>query len=448
MIALLLAASTAFASGDLVPTVRGLADTVGTARGLPIPSTLRIEVETPEAVRAMARKELDRPENVEAVTCGEALLEVMREVEPGFDLRATSEAIQEGAVAGYYDSEDDRLVLVARGGAFADASLPEADRMTAMHELVHAAQDAAFDLVDLRHRDMPTSDIDLAIRGMIEGDATWWMLPLAADMPADLLRAMPADVLANGLSQATLGIDPDAPPDLIGSLPPTMRADLLSPYLDGFLFAHALMQHGGVAALDAAYRDPPLSSEHILHPERYLRLDRDVPVLFTFHDAVDPGPGWTHVCDDGLGERVLRGMLDAVDGVDGVKAADGWDGDRLRVWRGAGGEAAGAWILTMDSAQDAAQLETALRAWLNARAQVPGRGRRAMWWTGLGRADVLVRDDADLYVVLGLPRAQATSILVALRDTPRAPLTDLRAVSTPLPPRARDVVTEAAPPSP
>jgi hypothetical protein len=51
------------------------------------------------------------------------------------------------------------------------------------------------------------------------------------------------------------------------------------PYVAGVEFARALHRAGGNAALDEAYRRPPVSSEQVLHPERYFAGDAPAAVV-------------------------------------------------------------------------------------------------------------------------------------------------------------------------
>lgn len=394
----------------IVGQVRGLASFVSKARGLPLPEPLEIQVHTPAQVREAAREELDEPWAVDSMACAQAQLEGLGVIDAGFDLRATTETIQEAAIAGYFDAEIDRLVVVARPGAFASgADLGEEDLLTATHELVHAAQDAAHDLFTMRHRDLPTSDVDLALRGLVEGDATWWMIPLSAGQSAAMLRAVPAELIAQIASQ-----DPTSAGDpMLAALPGVLRADLVSPYMDGLVFAHALQNAGGTAAVDAAFEDPPLSSEQILHPERY--LERDVPVLLEPSvEAASVGEGWTVVCDDGLGERLMRALFEDVEGVDATRAAAGWDGDRIRTLRHADGRVASLLVSVWDHPDDA-------------------REAAAAWQAREGSQVVLVRRDR-VAVVRGLDDERLAKRLArALIQSEGRPLDDLEAISTTLP---------------
>jgi len=395
----------------VVAQVRAMAEQVSEARGLPLPEPLDIRVQTPAQVRQAARDELDEPWAEEDLDCAQAQLVGLGVVAPDFDLRAATEAVQEAAVAGYFDAEIDRLVVVAREDAFVDGAMIRAeDRLTATHELVHAAQDAAFDLYTLRHRDMPTSDIDLALRGLVEGDATWWMIPLSAGQPAEGLRAVPTRFIEQMATQ-----DPTAEVQdpAIADLPPLLRADLVSPYIDGMLFAHTLQVAGGTEAVDAAFRDLPLSTEQILHPERYLQ--RDVPQLLQPDvPARALGPGWSAVCDDGLGERLLRALFEEVPGVDAIDAAAGWDGDRIRTLRHHDGRIASLHVSVWDSAQDAHQAARAFEA-------------------RPGEQTVLHKRDR-VAVVRGLGKGRGSmKIAKRLLRAPARPLDDLAAVARPRP---------------
>ena len=46
------------------------------------------------------------------------------------------------------------------------------------------------------------------------------------------------------------------------------------PYQQGLEFVMTLLDKGGYAAVDAAFKNPPVSTEQILHPDQY---PNDVP---------------------------------------------------------------------------------------------------------------------------------------------------------------------------
>lgn len=110
---------------------------------------------------------------------------------------------------------------------------------------------------------------------------------------------------------------------------------LLQQYRAGYGLALALVARGGVPALDAALADPPLSSEEVLHPERYLGGRRPLAWLA----LPDPPAGCTRRAANRLGELGVRVWLReaGVDPAQAGAAADGWDSDRAVLWSCRGG---------------------------------------------------------------------------------------------------------------
>jgi hypothetical protein len=67
-----------------------------------------------------------------------------------------------------------------------------------------------------------------------------------------------------------------------------IRASLLFPYRDGFRFQHALVQKLGESAFAKVFREAPLTSQQILHPEMYLSgVQPTDPAVPTLANALD-----------------------------------------------------------------------------------------------------------------------------------------------------------------
>ena len=60
---------------------------------------------------------------------------------------------------------------------------------------------------------------------------------------------------------------------------------LIYPYIDGMMFVFAVARERGWDGVDAVYFDAPVSSEQVLHPERYLDRDEDVSAFSAEPDA-------------------------------------------------------------------------------------------------------------------------------------------------------------------
>ncbi len=118
------------------------------------------------------------------------------------------------------------------------------------------------------------------------------------------------------------------------------------------------MRDGGHDAVDAAFRDPPTTSEQILHPELF--LDRDEPVVTKVETR--PGAGWEKSATYAVGEFDLREVLRPLGDSTAETAARGWDGGEVRSWT-RGADTMVAAVLAFDSSLDTGQACSALPQW-------------------------------------------------------------------------------------
>jgi hypothetical protein len=244
-------------------------------------------------------------------------------LEPSFDLRSFYIELYSEQIAGFYDHEDKRMYLV-QGESF---SGPE--RMTYAHEYVHVLQDQNYDIQNgLNYSDdacKQDTERCAAIQALLEGDASMtemqWFLSYASDQER----------------QEIIDFYSDYTSPVYSSAPDFMRADFLFPYDAGQSFVEYLYDHGGWEAVDQAYRNPPVSTEQILHPERY---PEDRPVQVTLPDFANSlGEGWKEIDRGVLGEwytyLVLARGRDPSTQINDERArlaADGWQGDAYVVY--------------------------------------------------------------------------------------------------------------------
>jgi hypothetical protein len=116
------------------------------------------------------------------------------------------------------------------------------------------------------------------------------------------------------------------------SAPEFMKEDFLFPYTTGQVFVEHLFDQGGWEAVDAAYADVPVSTEQIMHPERY---PDDRPVTVELADFTPIlGDGWEEIDRGVMGEWYTYLIL--AKGIDSSfrlnedtarAAAEGWGGD-------------------------------------------------------------------------------------------------------------------------
>lgn len=237
------------------------------------------------------------------------------------------------AVVGYYSPSRDRIVIVS------DAPQPSIRRSTLAHELVHALQDQHFGRTT-RH----TLDGRLAAQGLTEGDPQYVEKLYERKCEADW------DCVANPPARS-----PPGEPINRG-----LFAVLFQPYANGPAFIEHLRATGGWAAVNAAYQQPPTSTEQVIHPSLYpTEPVVDVTVPDRSSGAWSRVPGGS----DRLGEVGLftllwyQGYVDR--GSRTMTAANyssqptaGWAGDEFVPYRN--GSALGyVWEIRFDSAADA-----------------------------------------------------------------------------------------------
>lgn len=219
-------------------------------------------------------------------------------------------------VAGFYDPKRKRLFIV-RNPLSDD---PAAAEITIAHELDHALEDQRFG-INLGS-DEPSDDRDLAVTALIEGSAT--ELEFAYS-----LQYVHLDALRRIAKQADTAISAAE-----GTLPKAFEAEENFPYTRGRLFVASLLRRGSGwnlvnIALDAR---PPLSTEQILHPYKYLTYERPLPVRLLQGDSLSPG--WHHLAGGDIGEYETYLMLRPAIGMRAARrAAAGWGGQRLQLWR-------------------------------------------------------------------------------------------------------------------
>jgi hypothetical protein len=131
--------------------------------------------------------------------------------------------------------------------------------------------------------------------------------------------------------------------------------------LSGQAFVRDLLASGGQPALDAAFRDPPRSTEQILHPEKY---GVDEPQLVLVPDVEEElGVAWDDLDVQDVGEAWLLRLLDLeLPSSDASDAASGWDGGQYRAWT-TGTATAVALDTLWDSDDEAVQFAETVETW-------------------------------------------------------------------------------------
>jgi hypothetical protein len=127
------------------------------------------------------------------------------------------------------------------------------------------------------------------------------------------------------------------------------------PWRRGAVFALAQQVAG---TLDATYARPPVSTEQILHPEKYAAGETPI--------AIDPAPvdrflaarGYTPVYKTTLGELGVALVLEThFPREDLASVSEGWGGDEFLVYEKEGAAPLVLWITEWDTAEDAVEFQ-------------------------------------------------------------------------------------------
>ena len=263
-------------------------------------------------------------------------------------------------LGGYYDPERKRFAMAGWMPAILQTTI-------AVHELTHALQDQYFSLEGLIDNKMDNSDALLARSALAEGDASAVMYDYARRQAGQPLlkdeKSVSGIMLQNVLGASVMAS---------GSVPKSMQMMLLFPYNSGLRFVHALLRKGGYERVNSAFRQPPRSTEEILHPEKYFISAPDFTSLADAdvrRDGIDPD--LKHVYGDTLGEFAISALLSMVHSVarEVADGAAGWAGDRLGLFESEDRSRwAVVWELRWDTEADAREFADLYR---RARASTP-----------------------------------------------------------------------------
>jgi hypothetical protein len=265
----------------------------------------------------------------------------------GTDLRQVLVAYGTSQIVGFYDTTNHRLVF--EGGA----QPTPFERFTLAHELTHALQDQNFGLSLLdRLNDTCQDERAEAFLSLAEGDAVQTQVQWAR-----------TNLSAEEIVQLQDEVDSFPPPP---PTPPFVEQLFQFPYPNGQAFVEALQDRGGEQAVNDAFRNPPVSTEQILHPDKY---PGDVPEPVAVPDLSSKlGEGWSLLHQQEIGEGWLLTLLQLrlAEGT-ARDAAAGWDGGLLRSW--ADGSRTAVVIQTAwDSVQDADAFTAAMNDWFDRQA--------------------------------------------------------------------------------
>jgi hypothetical protein len=233
--------------------------------------------------------------------------------------------------------------------------------MLLAHELTHALQDQHFALGANLDALKDNDDRALALKSVAEGDATiTGFAYVVGGMDQTRLDAL----------VARLSDLPELFAKEAKSAPEGLREPLIFQYSEGVKFVARAYRRGGYAAVDQLFRQPPQSSQQIIHPELY--FDHPTPpagiTVAGYQRALG---GWTKGDENCEGELGLKLILKLAFGASSrqVALAEAWKGDRI-VSLTRGSELSVIWMIDLSSERAASQFAAAYTEALDRRLTV------------------------------------------------------------------------------
>ena len=279
------------------------------------------------------------------------------------------------------------------------------------HELTHALADQHYDLDAMQEAVKKDDDQSLALDALIEGEATLAMFGAGMDdWDGDEITKMPADSLEFTFNLIAPFLPFMGGGKTLRGAPAIISESMIFPYFKGMVFCLKRTNEGGWAAIDEMYRSPPLSTEQVLHPEKY-RAKPDLPMKIDL-GTLAPDAGWKEVGRNVMGEMQIAVLLKKHGG---KRAAAGWDGDRYAIFEGPKNKLALVWVSTWDTEDDAREFAHGYIAYQPSKVGNLGKPPKPVpdsVWRNLDAALYVVeRRDRDVVVVEGFS-PEATPKLV------------------------------------
>jgi hypothetical protein len=401
-------------TGKLIARTDDIAKEVSKLRGLKIKKPIRRDVMDVDHLRERLLTRFGEEYTDAEMAAEQLALERWGLVPHGLDVHDVLLDVLTEQIAGFYDPADGTLYIAARPAGSTEADLAWADMLMA-HEIVHALQDQHFDLEKLTDLPRTEADAQLARQALVEGDGVVAMveLVLARQGIAPPWGMEDAVAMMTGTMQAA-GNEPGE--DQLSRAPLVVRDLLMFPYAAGMKFVATIRARHPWKRVDQVFKDPPQSTEQILHPELYLAKEAPHRVTARTPNSLKD---WRVVDETVWGEAGWSVLLrqHGVENARATAAAAGWGGDRVLVYaaadRKAPRDAVGVGLTSWDADIDAMEFEEAAIDAIDrmVTGTVIEHGKTRTVWLGVdARVSIVERREDEVLVVVGAPLAAEPAI--------------------------------------
>ncbi len=321
-------------------------------------------------------------------------------------------------IAGYYTPQDKKIYVTENA---LDEVMPGIPSITIMHEQVHALQDQYHDLKAIDDALLSQNqDKGLAVQSVIEGEATVLMydaffrsmqgIGLGNSSDKFDLRSFVIDSLL--AYSKRIKTDKDKPAIFMESL--------LFPYVWGGSFIQYTVNTKGWEEVDSIYSDMPVSSEQIMHPEKYY-IVRDEPKKVDFPDISGIlGTSWKRLSKDTLGEfnfyLIGKAFLDELST---KMMSEGWGGDSFELYEEANSKKTFFLVLSKwDTERDADEFFSFYKKVIEKKYAQPAlikEGQNFSQWKAKEDNVYLAKSKDSVMIIEGAPDDLLSNLIAALK---------------------------------
>jgi hypothetical protein len=319
-------------------------------RSLEVANDVSVEFLSRSDIQEITRGFFRRPLVRQQVYEAEELYKALGLMDEDDDLQEILTKIQDQQVLALFDDQAEKVYLLLD-----DSAVGPKGELGYANAYMGALQQEVFNTADIRNRARAAgADYFRAANALILGDIS----QISSGYIATVMTQSEVDVLREPV--------PDS--ELLNA-PRAVRETVLFPVREGANFVADLFGENGWETVNDAYDNPPITSEQVLHPEKYLASEE--PQLTSLPDiSSDMGKRWNEVNSDVMGEFLIRVYLEEyIDDAQAADAAAGWGGDRYSLLNGPLGERLFVSMIRWDTFQDAAEFFDAYQIFMGVKYQ-------------------------------------------------------------------------------
>ena len=374
-------------------------------RGLELKEPLQRALMTSVELKQKVETEFFGGYTQESADSDVELLSALGLLDPNFNLLTFYKDLYAEQVAGYYDNITKEMYVIS------DSSFGGMERMTYAHEFTHVLQDQNYDFENgLEYNDAKCSadsEYCAAVQALIEGDAVLSEYTWFAKYGTEKDRQQIIDFQNSYQSP------------VYDSAPAYMKLDFIFAYDQGYEFVNSLYSDGGWDAVDAAFANPPVTTEQIIHPEKY---PDDVPVKVELPNIQSAlGRGWQEMEASTMGEWYTYLILGSgydpafqLNDDEAKSASEGWGGDTYAFYKDAvSSQIVFIWISQWDTSNDLDEFAAASLDYGTARWGTPTKDEHGIYtWQSTDNGLVYMRQTGTQMIWLMAPNSSIQKTVI------------------------------------